>query len=150
MQSRSKHYQVIWLVRRLFRAMGQAADEYLKADGITAADRAVMEFLYPDECLSVPAIARRYSVSRQHVQATVNGLLGKSLLEASPNPRHKRSPLIALTDHGRRLFARVREREAGFVDAMFAGIPDADIGATASTLAAMRSNLGSEKTNDQE
>ena len=55
--------------------MGAQADDYLADTGLSAADRAVMEFLYPEEELSVPDIARRYDVSRQHVQVTVNGLV---------------------------------------------------------------------------
>ena len=54
-----------------------------------------MEFLYPKEALSVPDIARRYDVSRQHVQVTVNTLVERGLARGTVNPRHKRSPLSA-------------------------------------------------------
>ncbi len=50
----SNAYQVVWLIRRLFRALGQKSNESLKQFGISAADRAVLEFLYPEETLSVP------------------------------------------------------------------------------------------------
>ena len=40
--------------------MAQLADGYLQAHGVSAADRAVLEFLYPDAALSVPEIATRY------------------------------------------------------------------------------------------
>jgi DNA-binding MarR family transcriptional regulator len=73
--SQDVHYQIIWLIRRLFRSLSQKSDEMLRELGITAADRAVLEFLYPDAALSVPEIAKRYDVSRQHVQVTVNPLL---------------------------------------------------------------------------
>ena len=73
-------YKVTWLIRRLFRAMADHADAYLHDAGLTAADRAVLEFLYPDAHLTVPAIARRYQVSRQHVQVTVNRLVQRGLL----------------------------------------------------------------------
>lgn len=137
MTSESPQYQVIWLIRRLFRAMGQAADGYLKAHGLTAADRAVLEFLYPEEALSVPEIANRYQVSRQHVQVTVNALLEDGFLETRPNPRHKRSRLIALTHVGRELFTKIHTTEADLVDALFADIPPADIECTRHTLEAI-------------
>ena len=127
-------YQVTWLVRRLFRAMAEQADTYLQDEGLTAADRAVMEFLAADERLTVPDIARRYQVSRQHVQVTVNGLLDRGLLEASANPHHKRSSLLALSTRGAAKFAVIRRKEERLVDALFADIEIADIATTKRTL----------------
>ena len=137
MTAKSPEYEVIWLIRRLFRALGHAADGYLRAHGLTAADRAVLEFLYPEEALSVPDIASRYQVSRQHVQVTVNALLEDGFLEARPNPRHKRSRLIALTGVGRELFAKIRRMETGIIDALFLDIPPDDIECTRRTLEAI-------------
>jgi len=127
-------YHVTWLVRRLFRAMGERADEYLKESGLTAADRAVLEFLYPAHALSVPDIARRYQVSRQHVQVTVNGLLASGLVATRDNPRHRRSPLITLTEAGRERFRVIRESEKALVERLFAGIDATEIQVTDSIL----------------
>lgn len=137
MASESPQYEVIWLIRRLFRALAQAADGYLRVHGLSAADRAVLEFLYPEGALSVPEIASRYQVSRQHVQVTVNTLLGDGFLETRANPRHKRSPLIALTYVGRELFEKVRKIEAEIVDALFVDIPSDDVECTRQTLEAI-------------
>ena len=35
-------YEIIWLVRHLFRSLADTANNYLKDDELTAADRAVM------------------------------------------------------------------------------------------------------------
>ena len=137
MVTESPQYQVTWLIRRLFRTMAQMADGYLAAHGLSAADRAVLEFLYPDEALSVPEIASRYQVSRQHIQVTVNALLDDGFIEARPNPRHKRSPLIALTYVGRELFKKIRNIESEFVDALFVDIPTIDVECTRRTLEAI-------------
>jgi len=137
-------YEVTWLVRRLFRAMADRADTYLRDSGLTAADRAVMEFLYPDARLSVPAIARRYQVSRQHVQVTANRLLDRGLLGSLDNPRHKRSPLLAMTERGRQLFERIRRRERRLLDELFADIGDADLAATRRTLQSLLDQLQEE------
>ena len=137
MQARSPQYEVTWLIRRLFRAMAQLADRYLRAHGLSAADRAVLEFLHPENELSVPEIATRYQVSRQHVQVTVNALLEDGFLGSRPNPRHKRSPLFTLTRVGRELFSKIRTAEAELLDALFADIPNADIENTRQTLEAM-------------
>jgi DNA-binding MarR family transcriptional regulator len=123
-------YETVWLVRRLFRAMADTADQYLKDDELTAADRAVMEFLYPEEQLSVPAVAAKYRVSRQHVQVTVNQLIGRGLIRALPNPQHKRSPLMRLSELGREAFAEIRRNESLIIEKMFAGFRDDDVAVT--------------------
>jgi len=141
MHGQSPQYDVTGLIRRLFRALAQLADGYLQARGLAAADRAVLELLYPDAALSVPEIAARYQVSRQHIQVTVNALLEDGFLESRPNPRHKRSPLFALTRVGRELFSKIRASEAELLDALFAGIPADDIECTRRTLASMYSRI---------
>ena len=134
-------YEITWLVRRLFRAMGARADDYLADSGLSAADRAVMEFLYPDQALSVPDIARRYDVSRQHVQVTVNGLLSRGLLRSIVNPRHKRSRLIRLSSLGRDSFAEIRRNETTVVQHVFEDIPDDALNTTKATLTALLAKI---------
>jgi DNA-binding MarR family transcriptional regulator len=144
MSSESSEYDVVWLIRRLFRSMASVSSASLEDLGITAADRAVMEFLYPDERLSVPDIAERYDVSRQHVQVTANRLQDAGFLESQPNPRHKRSRLLALTETGRHVFAEVRRRDAGIVERAFEGIPANDVASTRRTLERLRDALNEE------
>jgi DNA-binding MarR family transcriptional regulator len=127
-------YEVTWLIRRLFRAMGAQADDYLADTGLSAADRAVMEFLYPEEKLSVPDIARRYDVSRQHVQVTVNGLVSKGLVRSIPNPKHKRSRLIRLSSLGRDSFEEIRRNETAIIQHLFDGISADALDTTRATL----------------
>lgn len=50
---------------------------------------------------TVPQAARRLGVSRQAVQRVANDLIADGLAEALPNPDHRTSPLLALTDAGR-------------------------------------------------
>ena len=134
MRAPSAQYEVTWLIRRLFRAMAQLADNYLRAHGLSAADRAVLEFLHRYEMLSVPEIAARYQVSRQHIQVTVNTLLEDGFLESHPNPRRKRSPLFALTPVGRELFRKIRAAESELLETLFTGVAPADIECTRRTL----------------
>jgi len=130
-------YEVTWLVRRLFRAMATKADEYLASANLSAAERAVMEFLYPDQEMSVPDIARRYKVSRQHVQVTVNGLLAKGLLRSIDNPRHKRSHLSRLSGRGRQRFDEIRRHELTLIGQVFADISDSALETTHETLSVL-------------
>lgn len=144
MKKADTQYEIVWLVRRLFRAMGETANRYLEESGLTAADRAIMEFLYPDEALTVPAIASRYQVTRQHVQVTVNGLLQYGLVEARENPQHKRSPLLALSELGQETFAEIRRNETREIRKLFAKVPQDDLQATQQTLAALLQEIGKE------
>jgi DNA-binding MarR family transcriptional regulator len=141
-------YKVTWLIRRLFRAMAERADAYLRDAGLTAADRAVLEFLYPDAQLTVPEIARRHQVSRQHVQVTVNRLIEQGLLQALDNPRHKRSPLMVLTTSGQRMFAGIRRRESAVLDKLFTDIEIADVATTRRTLTLLLDKLNRENLHD--
>ena len=123
-------YEIIWLVRRLFRSLADTADKYLEGDDLTAADRAVMEFLYPKENLSVPSIAGKYRVSRQHVQVTVNRLRSIGLVRAEPNPHHKRSQLVHLSELGRETFAEIRRNESAIINKLFAELKEPDVEVT--------------------
>lgn len=127
-------YRITWLIRRVVRAMEQEAGEHRKSLSISKADRAVLEFIHPDGGLSVPEIARRYGVSRQHVQVTVNALIDKGLVSTVNNPVHKRSPLIAPTARGRAVFDAVLERDRDVVDRLFKDIPHEDRRRTRETL----------------
>lgn len=140
-QRAAKSYEVIWLIRRLFRAMAAQADEYLADAELSAADRAVMEFLYPQHELSVPEIARRYKVSRQHVQVTVNALVTRGMLRSLENPQHKRSRLIRLSGLGRDTFNEIRHNEAAIVERIFSGISADALETTHATLNALLKEL---------
>lgn len=140
-----ENYQVVWLIRRLFRALAQKAGENLDQHQLSVADRAVMEFLYPQEQLSVPEIAARYQVSRQHVQVTVNALSKKGLLESKPNPRHKRSVLMSLSKKGGELFARILAKDKQTVRKLFSAVPPEDRKTTRRTLETLLKELSREE-----
>ena len=144
MTATNNAYKVTWLVRRLFRAMANKADAYLHDLDLTAADRAVMEFLFPDAQLTVPDIARRYQVSRQHVQVTVNRLLDRGLLHSGDNPSHRRSPLIRLSRAGRSAFAEIRGIESELLDDVFSNVSTADVATTRRTLETLLGKLSKE------
>jgi DNA-binding MarR family transcriptional regulator len=137
----SDTYQVVWLVRRLFRSMAQMAETYLDELGISAADRAAMEFLYPGNELSVPEIAARYNVSRQHIQVTVNRLSQLGLVVEKPNPRHKRSKLMLLSPAGRRLFEKIAEKDRVAIERLFRGIDARQCKQVNATLQALLDNI---------
>ncbi len=137
-------YQVTWLIRRAFRLMGVRVDQYLKDLDISACDRSVMEYLYPDKKLSVPQIAELYDVSRQHIQSIVNSLLQRQIVELNDNPKHKRSPLVSLTTSGAELYAEIKRRDELAFTKIFSEIKRSDNEITQKTLKKLVTRLSTE------
>jgi DNA-binding MarR family transcriptional regulator len=83
-------------------------------------------------------MARTRLVSRQHIQQQVDALLERNLVRSEPNPAHKRSALIALTDTGRALIQNVRAEELHALSRLQAGTSDSAIREATQVLAAWR------------
>jgi DNA-binding MarR family transcriptional regulator len=61
---------------------------------------------------TVAQIARRLGYARQSVQRTADQLIRGRLARYMPNPDHKKSPLVEITDQGTNTLARItREAE---------------------------------------
>jgi DNA-binding MarR family transcriptional regulator len=103
-----------------------------------------MEFLFPDEELTVPDIAHRYRVSRQHIQVTANNLLQSGLVIRKNNPHHKRSPLLRLSELGHKTFAEIRGNEAVLLEELFSNVEIADVATTKRTLETLLDRLSKE------
>jgi len=84
----------------------------------SAGRRGLLRSLGREGPRTVPALARARPVSRQHVQALVNGLRADGLVELRRNPAHRRSHLVALTGKGRRRLARLVAKERRFLSGL--------------------------------
>ncbi|MFF4981320.1 MarR family winged helix-turn-helix transcriptional regulator [Streptomyces sp. NPDC001046] len=62
--------------------------------------------------MTAPQAVRRLGVSRQAVQRVVNDLLDDALVASEPHPDQKTSPLLTVTEAGRRVLDRITAREA--------------------------------------
>ena len=76
---------------------------------------------------TVPGIARRRGLSRQNIQIQINRLESKGLVALAPNPAHKRSGLVELTDRGRALLASVMEQEASSLESLLSHVSQAGL-----------------------
>ena len=114
---------------------------YRLHDDIDPPGRAVLEHLKLHGAETVPQIARAKHVSRQHIQSIVNDLLTRDLVETTPNPAHRRSHLIALTNAGRELISRVFEREQAVIEPLISIIDVDEIQHATTTLATLRASL---------
>jgi DNA-binding MarR family transcriptional regulator len=95
----------------LFHRLRRAAQQVHGQGEATAGRRGILRSLEQGGPQTVPQLARARPVSRQHIQVLVNPLLAEGLVEALPNPSHRRSQLLRLTPRGRQLLERMEARE---------------------------------------
>ena len=138
-----------WLVRKAYRLMGVRVDQYLQDLNISACDRSVMDYLYPDHKLSVPQIAQLYDVSRQHIQSIVNSLVEREIVNLLDNPKHKRSPLVTLSQSGLVLYQQIRSRDEQAFTRIFNGVSDCDCQIIKRNLQTLVDNLSCEIDQNQ-
>ena len=93
--------------------------------------------------LSAPQIAAAMGITRQGVQKQLNKLEQDGFFEQSPNPRHQRSPVYALTELGKRTFAKAMALEAVWANGLVADLPLQDLKCTLQTLNAVYELLDS-------
>ncbi len=81
-------------------------------------------------------------MTRQHIQALVNGLLELQLVSLGDNPAHRRSALVRLTPEGQKAIARMRRRERHFLDGLKLSARPDDLRRAVAVLRAVREALG--------
>jgi DNA-binding MarR family transcriptional regulator len=99
----------------LYNRMRAFADDIHEHLGISGAMRGVLRELDRMGPQTVPAMARRRPVSRQHIQVLVNQLHELGLVETVENPNHKRSRKVQLTESGQSMVNEIWERELAVI-----------------------------------
>ena len=133
--------ELIKAIRACFHRLGAVADGLHAEIGVTAAMRGVLESLAEGGRQTVPDIARAKTVSRQHIQVLADQLMARGLVEARPNPRHKRSMLIGLTQEGAALFADMQAAERDLLIEFAERLPPHGVTAANKTLTRLRQQL---------
>ncbi|MFJ5259928.1 MarR family winged helix-turn-helix transcriptional regulator [Streptomyces sp. NPDC088387] len=103
--------EVFDLVGPLYRRVHRKVEQSEAVEGLSVGVRAVLDLLYRNGPSTVPQMGRAQAISRQFVQRMVNEAAERGLAEAVPNPAHRRSSLIRLTDDGRSAITAVLARE---------------------------------------
>lgn len=93
--------------------------------------------------LTAPQVGEAMGVSRQGAQKQLNALLEHGLVEARPNPAHKRSPHYVLTPRGRSLYRQAEALWTARAAALAARIPAPRARSAAGTLRSMLRHLPS-------
>ncbi|GAA4986847.1 MarR family transcriptional regulator [Kitasatospora paranensis] len=128
--------EVFALVGPLYRRV-QRRIELDAAQGVSVGVRAVLDLLRENGPMTVPQMGRAQSLSRQFVQRMVNDAAERHLVESIPNPAHRRSSLIRLTDDGRAAITVITTREHTLLRRAGGDLTDADITACVHVLARM-------------
>ena len=133
------------LIVEIFRINGRllAAGDRLVADlGLTSARwQMIGAVALAAQPQTVPSIARTMGLTRQAVQRLVNELVADGLLDARPNPNHRRAPLFALTSRGEAAFADAGARQAPWAEAVAAGLSTQEIKVAEALLRRLRDGL---------
>jgi len=128
----------------LFHRLRVVADQIHHRGEMTGALRSILRSLDKLGEQTVPQMARSRAVSRQHVQALVNQLVGERLVEFVANPAHKRSPLARLTPRGKKTVAAMNRNEARLLSKADLEVKDKDLRQAAETLRTVRAYFESE------
>lgn len=99
----------------------------LVGTSLTVRMRAVLEMLHRYGEQTVPEIAARLEIKRQYVQIMCNETMTSGFVEHRANPRHKRSPILALTDQGRTLIEEILSKEMKLMEEIGANLSSEDI-----------------------
>lgn len=111
------------------------------ARGPSRGGRALLKDLARSWPQTVPQLARRRSVTRQHVQALVNSLSEAGWVELQANPEHRRSRLVCVTERGRELISGMERRERELFSALAVAEGGEEIGRAAEVLRSLRESL---------
>lgn len=112
---------------------------------ISGAMRGVLRDLRKSGPQTVPQLARRRPVTRQHIQAIVNDLQRAGLVELIDNPAHKRSRLISMTPAGEQALDEIVAREEAMLSRTEIPVSVAELEAARRVLGRLRETLESDQ-----
>ncbi len=133
----SRLTEVFDLVGPLYRRVQRKVEQAAPLEGVSVGVRAVLDLLRAQGPLTVPQMGRAQSLSRQFVQRMVHDAQSRGWVETVPNPAHRRSSLVRLTDEGRTVIAAVTTREHALLRQVGGDLTDAQVTACLHVLGRM-------------
>lgn len=125
----------------LYRKVARIVERSQPVMGMSVGVRAVLEQLSRLGERTVPQLARAQDLSRQFVQRMVNDAKEAGFVELAPNPAHRRSSLVRLTQAGRTAIDSVTERERELMSRVGGSLTGAELDATLRVLRHMLAGL---------
>ncbi|MEV5597411.1 MarR family transcriptional regulator [Streptomyces sp. NPDC052496] len=139
--------EVFNLVGPLYRRAQRKVEQDAPLEGLSVGVRAVLNMLREHGAMTVPQMGRAQALSRQFVQRMTNDAAGLGLVEFLPNPAHKKSSLIALTEKGRAAITAVIDRERAALRQAGAGLTEDEITACIRVLSRLLASLDDVEVN---
>ncbi|MBN5182476.1 winged helix-turn-helix transcriptional regulator [Serratia marcescens] len=137
----NKEDKLTTIALSVFKLNGQLIEwgnHFAQPHGLTSARWQVLGAIAMGPCPpNVPQIAGTMGVTRQGVLKQINLLVDEGLVEALPNPTHKRSPLYAMTPKGQVAYESLSKRWQEHVRQMASEFTDSDLDAALRVLSAM-------------
>src|SRR5262245_52784164 len=131
-----------WELRRSSRDLSQSTEIELEPLGITASDRAILELLARETGpISLSDLARKNSVSRQHIHQSVRRLPNSGWVESVASPEDHRIVLLRLTREGRAFWKKVRAVDQRFYARFARRFRPEDLRGAVAVLQKLRSEL---------
>lgn len=97
------------------RLVSAAVRQLTRGTGVTGPQWGVLGvFAGPEGPFSVAGAARRIGQTRQSVQGVADLLAEKALIEFRPDPNHRRTKLVTVTERGRSLLQKLRARQTAW------------------------------------
>ncbi|GAA5071661.1 DNA-binding MarR family transcriptional regulator [Thermocatellispora tengchongensis] len=121
--------EVFDLVGPLYRRAYRKVELDSPIEGLSVGVRAVLTMLREHGPMTVPQMGRAQALSRQFVQRMINDAAARGLVESVPNPAHKRSSLIRLTEQGRIAITAVADRERAVLGQAAGDLTEAEVAA---------------------
>ncbi|NDK31754.1 MarR family winged helix-turn-helix transcriptional regulator [Nesterenkonia haasae] len=125
----------------LYRKVSRTVERLQPTMGMSVGVRAVLEQLRREGPLTVPEMARSQELSRQFVQRMVHDATSAGWVQSRPNPAHRTSPLIRLTESGVGAVDEVVAHERALMGQVPGSLTGEDIAATLKVLTAMSKGL---------
>lgn len=126
---------------RLHHHVAAASRQLADASDLTNAQVSVLRSLAAQGPRTVPELAAERAIARQPVQRMVLELEAQGFVRLGPNPRHKRSRLVAPTARGRKRLAEMEARQSEWTRAFGADVPEAELREAARVLRRVRERI---------
>lgn len=133
-------------VNALALRLSQVGRAMPNAGGLVSPARAVVGLLALHGPRTVPRLASLRSTSRQNIQIIVNRLAQGGWVALSPNPAHKRSALVSLTEKGRVLLTEGEAGQTRWLEQVATKLPAINVSAATELLKRIRERLAQHET----
>lgn len=105
--------------------------------------------LYPDEAPTANELAKTMGCSRQNVKEILNSLEKKNLVRLEVDAKDKRKRRVYLTEYAMQVAAKYREKETQFMECLYRGISDEEVGCVYNIISKIEDNLKAMKEEDE-